>query len=63
MDKYKDLDISVSNIIRAQRGSTLEMKRHGNSLSLQHIEHGKALARQETNLIEKLDRSTMATNF
>ena len=32
-------------------------------MSLQHIEHGKALARQETKLVEKLDRSTMATNF
>ena len=32
-------------------------------MALQHIEHGKALARQETKLVEKLDRSTMATNF
>jgi len=39
------------------------MRRHENTMALQHIEHGKALARQETKLVEKLDRSTMATNF
>ena len=63
MDKYQDLDISVTNILRAQRGSTLEMNRHENSLLLAHIEHGKALARQETFLVEKFDRQTKATNF
>ena len=63
MDKYRDVDTSVDGILRAQRGSTLEMRRHENTLSLQHIEHGKALGRMETSLVEKLDRATMATNF
>jgi len=63
MDKYKDLDMNVNEVLRAQRGNTLEMKRHENTLSLQHIEHGKALARMETRLVEKQDRATLATNF
>jgi hypothetical protein len=34
MDKYKDLDSNVNGILHAQRGSTLEMRRHENTLSM-----------------------------
>jgi hypothetical protein len=39
------------------------MKRHTNTLSLKHIEHGKFLGRAETVMVEKFDRATKATNF
>jgi len=63
LDKFTDHNINVDNIIKRQRGNDMEMKRHGNSLSLLHIEHGKTLGRMETKLVEKLDRATRATNF
>ena len=63
LDKYTNLNHKVNGILLNQRDSSLEMNRHANTLSLQHIEHGKFLGRAETVMVEKLDRATKATNF
>lgn len=39
------------------------MRRHQNTLALAHAAKGRSMSKQETILLEKSDRSRLATNF
>ena len=55
--------IEIDEIIRKVRENSLEMRRHENTLALAHANKGRSMSRQETMLLEKNDRSRLATNF
>lgn len=54
-----DIDL----VLKTVRDKAFEMDRHDKTLTLAHLQNGKERSRQETVILEKHDRSTLASNF
>ena len=63
VSQQSNSSLEIDAILRKVRESSLEMRRHENTLALAHAAKGRSMSRQETMPLERSDRSRLATNF